>query len=122
MDEGVDAKTKEAIYLVKWKGYSQKDNTWEPKENLSHADALLKQYEASKKEEKAAPKTGAKNGALKKVAAKQAAPKKAAANKTPAAKKTAAAAKKAAASPKKKAPVKAAGRASRRGPGRPKRH
>lgn len=104
MDDDVDAKTKETIYLVKWKAYSQKHNTWEPEENLAHAAVLVKEYEASKKEKKAAPK--------------KAAPKKAAA-----AKKTTARVKKVAPPPKKKAlPVKAAGRASRRSPGRSTKH
>lgn len=103
VDDGVEDKTKKAIFLVKWKGYSQKDNTWEPIENLANASVLLKEYEASQKDKKAAPK-------------------KAALIKASAAKKTAAPVKKAAASAKKASPVKAAGRASRRGPGRPKRH
>jgi hypothetical protein len=113
VDDGVEDKTKKAIFLVKWKGYSQKDNTWEPIENLANASVLLKEYEASQKDKKAAPK---------KAAPKKAAPKKAALIKASAAKKTAAPVKKAAASAKKASPVKAAGRASRRGPGRPKRH
>ncbi|KAK7743571.1 hypothetical protein SLS53_004106 [Cytospora paraplurivora] len=114
LDNGVDAKTKESLYLVKWKGYGDDDNTWEPKKNLAHATALLKEYEASKKEKKAAPK---------KAATKKAAPKKITARKDPSERKTAGRPKKAAASPKKKAaPVKPAGRASRRGrPGRPKK-
>lgn len=108
VDDGVEDKTKKAVFLVKWKGYSQKDNSWEPIENLANASVLLKEYEASKKDKKAAPK--------------KAAPRKAAVTKASAAKKTTAPVKKAAASAKKASPVKAAGRASRRGPGRPKRH
>lgn len=113
MDNAVDAKTKQSLYLVKWKGYGDEDNTWEPKQNLAHATALLKEYEASK-EKKAAPK---------KAAPKKAAPKKVTAREDPAERKTAGRPKKAAASPKKKAvSVKPAGRASRRGrPGRPKK-
>lgn len=122
LDDEIDVKTKEARFLVKWKGYSQKDNTWEPKGNLTHATAILKKYEASNKGEKVAPKkAAAKKAVPKKAAAKKAVPKKAAAKKAPAAKSTGPA--KAAASLKKNAsPVKAAGRATRRGPGRPKRH
>lgn len=105
MDDEVNTRTKQSVYLIKWKGYSEEDNTWEPKQNLNHAADLLKEYEANKK--KPAPK---------KTAPKKAVPKKAAA------KKAAAPKKKAAASPKKKAaPAKAAGRASCRGPGRPKK-
>lgn len=118
LDDNVNTKTKQPSYFIKWKGYSEEENTWEPKKNLAHATALLKEYEASKKEKKAAPK----KAAPKKSAPKKAAPKKTAAKKAPAAKKTAAPAKKAAAAPKKKAsPVKPAGRAGRR-PGRPKKH
>ena len=31
-------------YLVKWLGYPESDNTWEPVENL-HADNLIQDYE-----------------------------------------------------------------------------
>lgn len=31
-------------YLVKWKGFHDHDNTWEPKENLGHAKALVSQF------------------------------------------------------------------------------
>lgn len=38
-------------YLIKWEGYDDKDNTWEPAENLD-CDELVKDFEAaqSKKE------------------------------------------------------------------------
>ena len=35
------------FYLVKWKGYKDSENTWEPKENVSHLKALLKKFEDS---------------------------------------------------------------------------
>ena len=35
---------KKLQYLVKWRGYPDSDNTWEPVENL-HADNLIQDYE-----------------------------------------------------------------------------
>ncbi len=33
------------FYFVKWEGYSDEDNTWEPAKNLSHLDILIKRFE-----------------------------------------------------------------------------
>lgn len=31
-------------YLVKWKGYDDFENTWEPEENLQHCEDLIEAY------------------------------------------------------------------------------
>merc|ERR1719431_2550529 len=38
---------KKVQYLVKWKNYGNKDNTWEPKKNLSLE--MIKEYQKEKK-------------------------------------------------------------------------
>ena len=46
LDHRYDARTKQWRYLVQWKGYSPLfHSTWEPRENLSSAQAVLKAYE-----------------------------------------------------------------------------
>lgn len=35
-------------YLVKWKGYHVKDNTWEPAANLTHCAQALKNFNSDK--------------------------------------------------------------------------
>lgn len=39
-------------YFVKWEGYSSKDNTWEPKENLSGLEEMIEEFEKSRNKKK----------------------------------------------------------------------
>lgn len=78
LDQDIDNKLKSHMYLVKWKGYDDSDNTWEPRKNLTHAAELLKEFEAARKtEKKRAP-------APKNTVAAKKGPKKAAAIAKPA--------------------------------------
>lgn len=49
VDSKIDAETMQHWFKVKWKGYTSKDNTWEPKKNLANCKALLEKYEKSGK-------------------------------------------------------------------------
>jgi hypothetical protein len=37
---------KKLQYLVKWKGFGNEENTWEPEANLEHAQAAIKKFHA----------------------------------------------------------------------------
>ncbi|RGP72085.1 testis-specific chromodomain y 1 [Fusarium sporotrichioides] len=45
LDSGIDGPTGVHLYLVKWKGFSNKENTWEPKKNLGNCHKLLREFE-----------------------------------------------------------------------------
>lgn len=45
VDSRIDAETMQHWFKVKWKGYPSKDNTWEPKKNLTNCKTLLENYE-----------------------------------------------------------------------------
>ena len=55
-------------YLVKWKGYSAKENTWEPAKHLEMVQDMVDEFEESKAEKpkKASPKPAAKPAAKSK--------------------------------------------------------
>ncbi|KAJ6443068.1 putative H3K9 methyltransferase [Purpureocillium lavendulum] len=44
VDDRIDAETYVHYYLVQWKGWAPKHNTWEPKQNLSHCGNLIEKY------------------------------------------------------------------------------
>ncbi|KAF4981233.1 hypothetical protein FZEAL_2921 [Fusarium zealandicum] len=48
VDSQIDAVTSEHFYLVKWKGFASKQNTWEPKKNLSSCLQLVQAFEKKK--------------------------------------------------------------------------
>lgn len=41
----IDEHTREHFYLVKWKGFAAKENTWEPKKNLGRCHQAIQEYE-----------------------------------------------------------------------------
>ena len=45
-------------YLVKWKGYPKEDNTWEPKDHLTHCSVKLRQFRQSQQENSRIPHRG----------------------------------------------------------------
>ncbi|KAK4064035.1 uncharacterized protein Triagg1_9191 [Trichoderma aggressivum f. europaeum] len=45
VDSRIEEETFEHYFRVKWKGFSDKDNTWEPKKNLANCKDLVEAYE-----------------------------------------------------------------------------
>jgi hypothetical protein len=38
-------------YLIKWEGYNEEENTWEPMEHLTHCQKMVKEFENSRQED-----------------------------------------------------------------------
>lgn len=49
VDSRIEEDTLKHFYLVKWKGFTSKDNTWEPKRNLVHCWEAIEAYEKGAK-------------------------------------------------------------------------
>ncbi|KAL7945104.1 hypothetical protein V8C42DRAFT_324578 [Trichoderma barbatum] len=45
VDSRIEEETLQHFFRVKWKGFSDKDNTWEPKKNLANCKSLVEAYE-----------------------------------------------------------------------------
>ena len=48
LEKKIEKKTKNVLYLNKWKGYEDADNTWEPEENLDCTN-LIEEFEPAEK-------------------------------------------------------------------------
>jgi hypothetical protein len=44
---GDKKKGRQVLYFVRWKGYSESENSWEPLENLQGCKHLIDRYEVS---------------------------------------------------------------------------
>lgn len=49
--KGHRGRGKKKEYFIKWKGYSEKDNTWEPLNNLTMISGVIKNYESMLKKQ-----------------------------------------------------------------------
>lgn len=54
IDEILEEKVEDGVkyYLVGWKGYGPKDNSWEPEENLANVKGMIKKFEKKKNNKK----------------------------------------------------------------------
>jgi hypothetical protein len=44
---GDKKKGKQTLYFVKWRGFSEAENSWEPESNLTHCPDIIKTYKVS---------------------------------------------------------------------------
>lgn len=51
LESRIDSETYEHFYKVKWKGFSAKESTWEPKVNLTHCRESIEKFEAGNKQQ-----------------------------------------------------------------------
>lgn len=58
MEDAIDADTMQHMFLIKWQGYPDSDNTWEPRANL-HCEDLITAFDKAKKKAAAAEKAKA---------------------------------------------------------------
>jgi hypothetical protein len=58
---------KKLRYLVKWKGWPEEDNTWEPVENLTNAKDLIQAFEKNLKAAASGKSPAAKPGGAKEI-------------------------------------------------------
>ena len=50
LDKKLDIKNNQVLYLIKWIGYGNQDNTWEPLRNLTNCLDLVERFDIEKEE------------------------------------------------------------------------
>jgi hypothetical protein len=61
LQEEKDGKGK-TRYLVKWKGFTARYNTWEPEENLTHTDEVMQRFKQRPEQKRSQPVLNSKRG------------------------------------------------------------